>query len=145
MQVVELYHLKRLIKSVEENPFIPIAFQKDHKGMQGTEYHTTENSAIAKREWLSARNEAIFKAKELNSLGITKQLCNRLLEPFMWHTVIVSFTEIENFFALRCPQYVFEPENKIFRSWKDLTKYHNDCFGDDNKGEHDIIFKLKTK
>src|SRR5574344_280154 len=27
-----------MVKMVEEDPFIPIAWQKDHKGMQGTEY-----------------------------------------------------------------------------------------------------------
>lgn len=36
-------------------------------------------------------------------LAVHKQIANRLLEPFMWHTVIVSSTEWENFFALRCP------------------------------------------
>ena len=32
---------------------------------------------------------------------VTKQLRNRLLEPFVWQTVIVTATEFENFFALR--------------------------------------------
>jgi hypothetical protein len=35
-------------------------------------------------------------------LNVHKQVANRLLEPFMWHTVIVSATEWENFFNLRC-------------------------------------------
>lgn len=34
-------------------------------------------------------------------LNIHKQYPNRLLEPFMWHTVITSGTEWSNFFALR--------------------------------------------
>lgn len=34
-------------------------------------------------------------------LGVHKGLTNRLLEPFMWHTVIVTATEWSNFFALR--------------------------------------------
>ena len=34
-------------------------------------------------------------------LGIHKGLANRLLEPYMWHTVIVTATDLENFFALR--------------------------------------------
>jgi thymidylate synthase ThyX len=33
---------------------------------------------------------------------VHKQELNRLLEPFLWHTVIVSATEWENFFELRC-------------------------------------------
>src|ERR1044072_9592946 len=34
-------------------------------------------------------------------LNIHKQIANRLLEPFMWHTVICSATEWDNFFNLR--------------------------------------------
>src|SRR5665811_2076049 len=35
-------------------------------------------------------------------LNVHKQVANRLLEPFIWHTVIVTATEWENFFNLRC-------------------------------------------
>ncbi|MBH2007077.1 FAD-dependent thymidylate synthase [Candidatus Saccharibacteria bacterium] len=34
-------------------------------------------------------------------LNVHKQFANRLLEPFMWQTVIVTATEWRNFFALR--------------------------------------------
>jgi hypothetical protein len=34
-------------------------------------------------------------------LNIHKQYPNRLLEPFMWHTIITTATEWSNFFALR--------------------------------------------
>jgi thymidylate synthase ThyX len=34
-------------------------------------------------------------------MGVTKQLCNRLLEPFLYHTIIATATEWENFIALR--------------------------------------------
>lgn len=35
-------------------------------------------------------------------LNVHKQVANRLLEPFMWHTVIVTATEWKNFWNLRC-------------------------------------------
>jgi thymidylate synthase ThyX len=35
-------------------------------------------------------------------LNVHKQIANRLLEPFMWHTVIVTATEWDNFWNLRC-------------------------------------------
>ena len=97
---------EKMVKMVEEDPFIPIAWQKDHKGMQGTEYLTSEAdlSACVNR-WLAARDEAVFQTKGLHDIGLTKQLCNRILEPFMWHTVLLTGTEWENFFELRCPQY----------------------------------------
>lgn len=102
---------EKMLESVLNNPFIPIAWQKDHKGMQGVEYASERDTEVAKSAWLVARNKAIDQAKHLNERGITKQLCNRLLQPFMWHTVIVTATEWENFFALRTPSYEIDLDN----------------------------------
>jgi thymidylate synthase ThyX len=99
----------KMVQSVETNPFIPIAWQKDHKGMQGSEYFDKIGTETCKTDWLTARDYAIQQAKILNqSGGVTKQLCNRLLEPFMWHTVIITSGKegLDNFFELRCPEYV---------------------------------------
>lgn len=96
---------EKMVKSVQENPFIPIAWQKDHKGMQGNEYFTDKDEIrLRELEWLKAANQAVLYAKNLNNpYGVTKQLCNRLLEPFMWHTVIITSGKegLENFFNLR--------------------------------------------
>ena len=118
----------KMVKSVEENTFIPYAWQKDHKGMQGTEYWTDEiDIAGYIQSWLGAKDMAIESAIELNNGEVTKQLCNRLLEPFMYHTVLLSATEWENFFKQRCPEYVFEElnGNKItFKSRKEVIKFY---------------------
>ena len=94
---------KKMKEMVMSNPFIPIAWQKDHKGMQGKEYlNDTMDIQRAVHRWLIARDRAIEQAKVLNEgVGVTKQLCNRLLEPFMWHSVILTGTDFENFFNLR--------------------------------------------
>lgn len=93
---------KKMVEICLKHPFIPIKWQKDHKGMQGTEYFDDIKEVYAlEREWLNARTDAAYNAKRLNDLGVTKQLCNRLLEPFMYHTAIITATEFENFFALR--------------------------------------------
>ena len=95
--------LKKMVDQVMTNPFIPTAYQKEHKGMQGTEYFSDDEatSLSLKSQWLDARNYAVHRAKQLNERGLTKQLCNRLLEPFMMHTIIATATEWENFIALR--------------------------------------------
>ena len=93
---------KTMVQKCIEEPFIPIKFQKDHKGMQGTEYFEKEMEIWDCRDlWFRARDLAVDQAQRLSEYGLTKQLCNRLLEPFMWHTAIVTATEWENFFALR--------------------------------------------
>jgi hypothetical protein len=101
---------KKMVQMVEDNPFVPIAWQKDHKGMQGTEYFTGDLIKYAEVEWRWSMKKTLNSAKRLNlDNKVTKQLCNRLLEPFMWHKVIVTATEWENFFNLRCPQYSYLP------------------------------------
>ena len=124
---------EKMYKMVAEDPFIPIAWQKDHKGMQGTEYITNEDEEvdILKQEWIYARDKALDSATYLHSRGATKQLCNRLLEPFQWYTVLVTATEFDNFFELRCPKYwetKLKPE--YFKSKKDLLKVYPERNGE---------------
>lgn len=108
----------KMVKMVEENPFIPIAWQRDHKGMQGTEYITDQSSIDNNiHAWIISSYHATNIAKRMNSevypySGVTKQLCNRLLEPFMWHTEIITGTEFEGFFDLRCPKYQLKSSGK---------------------------------
>lgn len=123
---------KKMVKMVEENCFVPLAFQKDHKGMQGSEY--IEDDRSCRSQWYGARDEAVHAATELNRLGVTKQLCNRLLEPFMWHTVIVTsgIEGFQNFFDLRCPNY-----GAGYKSWKEFIAFKE-------KAESTINFKDMT-
>lgn len=90
----------RMVDMIENDPFIPIRFQKDHKGMQGTEYYAGEAHDQCVKDWLHSRDLALEGALGFE-LPVTKQLRNRLLEPFMWQTVILSGTDFENFFRLR--------------------------------------------
>lgn len=117
---------KKMIKSVMDDPFIPIAWQKDHKGMQGNEYITdriTLENCIG--SWKAASIAAIAWAKTLSEeLEVTKQICNRLLEPFMWYTCLVTATEYDNFFELRAPKYYSEDTKKTYKSKKDYIEDH---------------------
>lgn len=136
---------EKMVKMCQEDPFIPIAWQKNHAGMQGTDYITDKDDIeLNKNAWLKARDNAISSASYLNhgvregrDNGITKQLCNRLLEPFMWHTVLLTATEFDNFFKLRAPKYeLFEDPAtpRIFNSKRDALM--NPCFTGDFSDEH---------
>lgn len=128
---------KKMINSIENDPFVPIAFQKDHSGMQGAEYLEGVELEVALQAYGRSVEYAINRAKEFAATGVTKQLVNRQLEPFMWHTVIITATEWENFFALRCPKYELFPdpnsrdlgECEYFRSRKEWSKRHKECYG----------------
>lgn len=93
---------KKMLRAVWNNPFIPLQWMKDHSGMQGNHYFEGAfKKWLLRNLWLTARTMAIVVAWLLNKAGLTKQICNRILEPFMWHTVLITGTEWENFFALR--------------------------------------------
>ena len=132
---------KKMVESIKNDPFVPIAWQKQHSGMQGTEYWDVSiieeiggfDYTNIPAKWLRARDTAINMAETLHDspIGITKQLCNRLLEPFMWTTMLITGPRSgwDNFFNLRCPQYKapsnsIETANLLFKSKKDMIDFY---------------------
>ncbi len=106
--------VKKMLESVKSNPFIPNRFPRTHKGMQApqNEWVTKESSEYPywREIWLKARDKAVETVSEMNEIGISKQLVNRILEPFLMHQVIISSTEWENFLALRAH---FDAQNEM--------------------------------
>jgi thymidylate synthase ThyX len=94
--------VEKRIAAVLENPFVPEAFAANQKGMQAGEALDARAQETARAFWLAASTAACELAARLAAAGVHKQWANRLIEPYCWHTVIVSATEWENFFALRC-------------------------------------------
>jgi thymidylate synthase ThyX len=96
--------VEKMIEQVEKNPVIPIHWGKAQKGMQAYEVLNEQDAGDAKYHWVLAGLEAVHSARKLLGLGLHKQIVNRILEPWMWITVIVTGNEgaWNNFFALRC-------------------------------------------
>lgn len=142
---------EKMVEVVEKEPFIPIAWQLSHKGMQGNQY-ITNPYVIEKKKgyWLDSRDRAVTSASDLVSSEIkgthyeqnedgsfkeksvtlisnstvTKQLANRLLEPFMWTTQLITGTResFEHLFEQRCP--IYNVENLKFTSKRDVIKLY---------------------
>lgn len=94
--------MEKMIERIAGTPFIPLHWGKNQKGMQAHEELTDDQRLVAFNDWMFARDQCLNQARHLNDLGIHKQIGNRILEPWMWITVIASATNWENFFALRC-------------------------------------------
>lgn len=94
--------VEKMIRRVEEDPFVPLYFGRNQKGMQDGGALDGGEAEVARAEWLAARDDAVRHAKTLASGGVHKQLANRVVEPWMWITVVVTATDWANFFALRC-------------------------------------------
>jgi thymidylate synthase ThyX len=93
--------VEKQLAKVRENPFIPIHWGKNQKGMQAEVELTLEEQERAKEAWLKARDYAVIQAEALLEIGVHKQITNRVLEPYMWHTCICTATEWSNYFHLR--------------------------------------------
>lgn len=93
--------VEKQLKRIMDDPFVPIHWGRNQPGMQADLELNGLEQISAKRTWLRARDAAVEQVHHLLELGVHKQIANRLLEPFMWHTVIVTATEWSNFFALR--------------------------------------------
>jgi hypothetical protein len=94
--------VEKMLERVRTDPFVPVYWGKNQKGMQANQELQLHEQEEALARWMLARDRAIEGAVSLLEAGIHKQITNRLLEPFLWHTVIVSATDWTNFFNLRC-------------------------------------------
>lgn len=92
--------IEKVISFVEDDKVTPI-FMYNKSGMSPDEPMVGEDLVAAEYQWNLARTTAIARARELNKLGVHKQIANRILEPFNHIDVIATATELSNFFELR--------------------------------------------
>lgn len=89
------------IERIENEYAEPIHWGQNQPGMQAKAEIPQETKKSARAEWWAAKESAVKHAKALNSLGVHKQIVNRILEPFSHINVVVTATEWDNFFELR--------------------------------------------
>jgi hypothetical protein len=96
--------IEKMIEQVRDNPAMPVHWGKNQKGMVAEFELDTLGKNGAIEHWRIAAEQAAFLAESMNSLGVHKQVVNRLLEPFMRTKGVVTATReaYEAFFRLRC-------------------------------------------
>lgn len=93
--------VSKIIHQVWSDPAVPVSWGANRPGMQASSELSGWRRRLARRLFLSARIPALAFAWTLAKMGLHKQVTNRILEPWMWHTAIISGTSWENFFKLR--------------------------------------------
>jgi thymidylate synthase ThyX len=94
--------IKQLKRLEEDGPMFPLSWPMEQSGMQGGEELTLTQRNFARMMWAKTAAMNMAAAKGLHEqLGIHKSVVNRLLEPFMSHTIIVTATAWMNFFDQR--------------------------------------------
>lgn len=101
--------VNKQLDRIKNDPFAPEYWGANQSGMQAFAELDNESRELARTEWLAARDDTVAHVEKLLDIGLHKQITNRLLEPFMWHTVVVTATEWSNFFALRANEMA-QPE-----------------------------------
>lgn len=92
----------KLLEQVRSDPAMPVYWGKNQPGMQAREELSLYDAEGAKVQWKHFAEVAAGHAESLAALGVHKQIVNRLIEPFLWVNGIVTSTEWDNFFDLRC-------------------------------------------
>jgi len=94
--------VSRTLEEVKNNPAMPIEWGIAGPGMSANGEIDVISKRLAESLWLKQRDHAVATVEKLQDMHLHKQVANRLLEPFMWHTVIITSTEWQNFFNQRC-------------------------------------------
>lgn len=102
--------IDRMLDLIENTPAMPVQWGLNKSGMQATEEHP--DPATCEWAWLEAAKSAAKEARRLQALGLHKQIVNRVLEPFQMMKTIVTATDYDNFFWLRCHTDA-QPEIKV--------------------------------
>lgn len=95
--------LRRSIDAALHYPAGPYWWGKNQAGMQAEEALTGNELRVARGIWAMARTDARQHAKDMEHCHVHKQIANRVLEPYLWITVIVTseIRGLSNFFAQR--------------------------------------------
>ena len=95
--------VEKLLKRIEDDPMLPVFWGANQSGMQAVEELTGDAKRIAQEKWIHLRDQAIAGARHLAgpTINLHKQIANRVVEPWMFTTVICTATEWDNAWALR--------------------------------------------
>jgi len=93
--------VKTELARLKNKYFAPNIWDKNCKGMAPKDTVTNAEGLVAKVMWEQAFENAWNLADGLANLGVHKQLCNRLTEPFQIMQTVLTATNLNNFFILR--------------------------------------------
>jgi hypothetical protein len=93
--------VERLLKALQETPYVPHHLGVEQSGMQAGEPLSDEDAAACIADWFAMRDACMAGAARMRDRRLHKQIANRALEPWMFITVILSTTSFRHFELLR--------------------------------------------
>jgi len=92
----------KLLGAAWKEPVYPIYWGANQAGMQAAHEIPWHRQVLARAIWRLASLFSLCAAWLLSKINVHKQIANRVLEPYIHITEIVSGTEWGNLFNLRC-------------------------------------------
>lgn len=93
--------ISSMIEYTMNNMAMPVFWGKKKKGMQASE---EINPEVGKFLWSESLQNAVQSLKKMDEVLLHKQIANRILEPFQMMKVVVTATDLDNFWNLRFHQ-----------------------------------------
>lgn len=90
-----------MIENIRNNPATPIHWGKNQSGMQSREELTGADLELVQHLWDNAKAYACDFSKRMSDAGAHKQIANRVTEPYQHMKVVMTTTELENWWWLR--------------------------------------------
>lgn len=104
---------------IKDSGFVPEFLGSEKPGMQSGSELSGDDRDNALELIDAMRKFCLVKCKDLHLLGLHKSIINRYLEPWSYITVLITATEWNNFFRLRCHPAAEKHFQKIARMMKD--------------------------
>lgn len=93
--------IERMIQNIRDNPATPIHWGRNQSGMSAREELEGDDLELVQNLWNNAKAYACDFSKRMADAGAHKQIANRITEPFQHMKVVLTTTELNNWWHLR--------------------------------------------
>lgn len=125
---------KKIRNQVNYDPVIPIHLGAAQSGMQAYQEVSGWRADLGVRIIKAMKNCCVLGHWGLEKLGFHKQVANRYLEPWMWTTQLVSFTDVNNFLLQRDHPAAEPHIQEVARQIRDLVNKVEQAFDNNDLG-----------
>ena len=94
--------IQKVIDSVCDDIAVPLVWGTAQPGMQAGPPLEGDLLNEALDVWIEAASAAVDYATILQNMNVSKEVVNRVLEPYSYTTAIITGSEFQNFFTQRC-------------------------------------------
>lgn len=102
----------RILADIENDPATFVEWGLNQAGMQAHNVADEFTARAGQEVWLEMMRSVMDGVRTLQGMGFHKQIVNRALEPWSHISVVVTATDWDNFFGLRCHPDA-QPEIKV--------------------------------